>query len=57
VLYIGNKSLSVEAAPLLFKTLYDASLLVPNPGAAAARPGMQTIFDSWLKSADPKKPK
>ncbi|KDR11765.1 N-acetylated-alpha-linked acidic dipeptidase 2 [Zootermopsis nevadensis] len=51
------RSLSVEASPLLFKTVYNASSLVPSVGPAEAKPGVKTVFDTWLKSVDPNKQK
>lgn len=52
----GNRTLHIEATPLLFKTLYNASSLMFDLDSSSAKPHMQTVFDSWLRSADPKKP-
>jgi hypothetical protein len=56
VLFAGNRTLHIDAAPLLFKTVYNASSLMLDLDLASAKPHMQTVFDSWLRSGDLKKP-
>ncbi|GFG35523.1 hypothetical protein Cfor_12790 [Coptotermes formosanus] len=53
----GNRSLHIEATPLLFNTIYNASSLMLDLNLSSAKPRMLTVVDSWLRSADPKKPK
>jgi len=57
VLFAGDSALHIEATPLLFKTVYNASSLMHDLDLASAKPHMQTVFDSWLRSGDTKKPK
>jgi len=57
VLFAGDRALHIEATPLLFKTIYNASSLMLDLDLASAKPHIQTVFDSWLRSGDPKKPK
>lgn len=52
----GDRALHIEATPLLFKTIYNASSLMLDLDLASAKPHIQTVFDSWLRSGDPKKP-
>jgi len=57
VLFAGDRALHIEATPLLFKTISNASSLMLDLDLASAKPHKQTVFDSWLRSGDTKKPK
>ena len=57
MLFAGDRALHIEATPLLFKAVYNASSLMLDLDLASAKPGMQTVVDSWLRSDDTKKSK
>ncbi len=43
----GNISLGVQAVPLLYRTLFNAAKVVPNPNTEQLKQGLRTVYSSW----------